>query len=219
MTFPRIDSRVSLASRFMLLVHLVTLSFIAASFVTPAMAQSTPPGAASGPSFDTSFGYSYLAMQLPSAGNVNLNGLDASAGMDFNRHWGAVVDSSYVRASNVFGTGHDSYVLSALVGPVFYPYTHGETRVSVRALGGAGLVDSAVPVSGPSYYLHGWVARPSYGAGAGVERTLFGPFAFRLNGDYLRTAFVNSAETVQLQNNLRLTASVVFRLNAPQSSR
>ncbi len=213
MTFPKNTSRIFVASRFLLL----------ASLVTPVLAQSRlqsgPPAAASGPSFDASIGYSYLAMQLPGAGNVNLNGVDANAGMDFNRHWGAIVDSSYVRTSNVFGTGHDSYVLSALAGPIFYPYTHGETRISLRALGGAGLVDSAVPVSGPSYYLHGWVARPSYGAGAGVERTMFGPFAFRMNADYLRTAFVNSAETVQLQNNLRVTASIVFRLNAPQSSR
>jgi len=186
------------------------------------MAQSLRSGAAaaaSGPSFDVSAGYSYLAMQVPSAGNINLYGVDASVGIDFTRHWGAVADAGYVRAGNVFGTGHDSYVLSALAGPVFYPYTHAETRISLRALGGAGLVDSAVPVSGPSYYLHGWVTRPSYGAGAGVERTIIGPFAFRVNGDYLRTAFVNSSETVQLQNNLRLTGSIVFRLNAPQSSR
>ncbi len=213
MPYPRIYSRISLASRFLLLV----------SFITPALGQSRlqsgAAAAASGPSFDVALGYSYLAMQLPGAGNVNLNGLDASAGIDFTRHWGAVADSSYVRASDVFGTGHDSYVLSALAGPVFYPYNHGETRLALRALGGAGLVDSAVPVTGPSYYLHGWVARPSYGAGGGLERTLFGPFAFRVNADYLRTAFVNSSETVQLQNNLRLTGSIVFRLNAPQSSR
>ncbi len=211
MPYPRVH-RIFSVLKFLLL----------AGLITPAVAQSMQSGAAaaaSGPSFDVSLGYSYPNMQVPGAGSIGLNGLDASAGIDFTRHWGAVVDSSYVRAGDVFETGHNSYVLSALAGPVFYPYTHGETRISLRALGGAGLVDSAVPVTGPDYYLHGWVSRPSYGAGAGLERTIFGPFAFRVNGDYLRTAFVNSSEVVQLQNNLRLTGSIVFRLNAPQSSR
>jgi hypothetical protein len=212
MPYPRMLKKISAATKFLLLVGLIA----------PAVAQSLQSGAAaaaSGPSFDVTAGYSYLSMQVPSAGNINLYGLDASAGIDFTRHWGAVADAGYVRAGDVFGTGHDGYVLSALAGPVFYPYTHAETRISLRALGGAGLVDSAVPVNGPSYYLHGWVTRPSYGAGVGVERTIFGPLAFRVNGDYLRTAFVNSSEDVELQNNLRLTGSIVFRLNAPQSSR
>jgi hypothetical protein len=209
---PKMRKRITAATKFLLILALIT----------PAMAQSLRSGAAaaaSGPSFDVTLGYSYLSMQVPGASTIGLNGLDASAGIDFNHHWGAVADSSYVRASNVFGTGQNSYVLSALAGPVFYPYAHGETRISLRGLVGAGLVDSAVPVTGPSYYLHGWVARPAYGVGAGLERTIFGPFAFRVNGDYLRTAFVNASETVELQNNLRLTGSIVFRLNAPQSSR
>lgn len=212
MPYPRMQKRISAAAKFLLIL----------SLSLPALAQSLrsgAAGAASGPSFDVSAGYSYLSMQVPDASTIGLNGVDASAGIDFNRHWGALIDSSYVRAGDVFQTGQNSYVLSALAGPVFYPYMHGETRLSLRGLVGAGLVDSAVPVTGPSYYLHGWVARPAYGAGVGVERTLFGPFAFRVNGDYLRTAFVNAAETIQLQNNLRLTGSIVFRLNAPQSSR
>jgi hypothetical protein len=184
--------------------------------VAPAIAQnryqSEPPAAASGPALDASVGYTFLAMQVPDAGNVNLNGVDASTGIYFTRRWGAIADASYVRGSSLIGTQHESYVISALAGPVFYPFEWKETRFSVRALGGAGLVDSAVPVPGPTDYLHGWVARPSYAAGVGVEHSLPGPFALRVNGDYLRTAFVNPAGTVQLQNNLRVTASIVLRL-------
>lgn len=190
--------------------------FLAIALITPALAQnrrqSEPQTAASGPAFDVSVGYCYLGMQVPGTGTVNLNGVDASGGIQFARHWGAIVDSSYVRGSNVFGTGHDSYVLSALAGPVFYPFERGKARLSIRALGGAGLVDSAVPLNGPSYYLHGWVMRPSYAVGVGLERSLAGPFALRINGDYLRTAFVDSADVVQLQNNLRVTASIAVRL-------
>lgn len=200
-----------------------TIKFLfSLALIAPALAQSMhsgPPAAASGPSFDVNVGYSYMLMHVPSAGNINLSGVDGGAGIDFNRRWGALLDSSYVRTGNVFGTGNSSYVLSALAGPVFYPYTHGETRISLRGLVGAGLVDSAVPIKGPTEFLHGWVARPAYGAGVGVERTLFGPFAFRFNADYLRTAFVNASESLQLQNNMRITGGIVFRLNAPQSSR
>lgn len=193
-----------------------TKVFLAIALITPALAQnhrqSEPSIAASGPAFDVSVGYCYLGMRVPGTGTVNLNGVDASGGIQFARHWGAIVESSYVRGSNVFGTGHVSYVLSALAGPVFYPFERGKARLSIRALGGAGLVDSAVPLNGPSYYLHGWVTRPAYAVGVGFERSLAGPFALRINGDYLRTAFVNSADVVQLQNNLRVTASIAFRL-------
>lgn len=212
MLYARMNKKISTATNFLLFLCLIT----------PALAQSMhsgPPAAASGPSFDVNFGYSYMLMQVPSAGNISLNGIDGGAGIDFNRRWGALLDSSYVRTGNVFGTGHSSYVLSALAGPVFHAYTHGETRISLRGLVGAGLVDSAVPIKGPNDFLHGWVARPAYGAGVGVERTIAGPFAFRVNADYLRTAFVNASENLQLQNNMRITAGIVFRLNAPQSSR
>ena len=188
---------------------------LALVLITPALAQNrlqSGPVGATGPAFDVSAGYSFLAMQVPGAGEINLSGLDASGGVDLTRRWGAVVDGSYVRGSDVFGTGQNSYVLSALAGPTFYPFGRGRTSLFLRALGGAGLVDSAVPVSGSSQYVHGWVARPSYAMGAGLEQSLPGPFALRINGDYLRTAFANSAKVIQLQNNLRVTASIVFRL-------
>jgi hypothetical protein len=212
MPYAPMNKKISSATKFLLFLGLIT----------PVLAQSmgsAPPAAASGPSFDVNVGYSYMLMQVPDAGNISLNGVDGGAGIDFNRRWGALVDSSYVRTGDVFETGHSSYVLSAFAAPVFYPYAHGETRISFRGLVGAGLVDSAVPIKGPTDYLHGWVARPAYGGGVGVEQTLFGPFAFRFNADYLRTAFVNASESLQLQNNMRLTGGIVFRLNAPQSSR
>lgn len=173
--------------------------------------QNGPPGAGSGPAYDASFGYMYLAMSTPAASGVNLNGLDAAGRIDFNDRWGATVDSSYVRTSNILGTGQNGYVLSFLAGPVFYPLHIHNTRLSLRALAGAGLVDSAVPVAG-STYLHGWVARPSYAVGVGVEHSVWGPFGLRIDGDYLRTAFVDSSDSVQPQNNFRVIASVVVHL-------
>jgi hypothetical protein len=191
------------------------ISVLALLLVVRALAQDRlqtgPPIAAYGPAYDFSLGYNYLSSNIPSAGRVNLNGLDGSASLAFRQHWGATVDSAYVRTSDVLGTGHTGYVLTLLAGPAFYPVARRNMRMFVRGLVGAGLVDSAVPQSG-TRYLRGWVERPAYAAGGGIEHSFVGPFAIRVGGDYLRTAFVDSAGAVRLQNNLRLTTSIVLRL-------
>ena len=195
------------------------LFLFASTLVATALGQSRsqagPAPAATAASFAVSAGYSYLRMAVPGAGSVNLNGLAASGNIDLTPRWGATVDTSYFRASSVLGTGHNSYVLSLLAGPVFYPMERRNARVFLHVLAGAGLVDSAVPVSGV-HYLGGWVARFSDAAGGGVERSISGPFALRVSADYLRTTFVNSVGVARPQNNLQATASLVFRLRRQQ---
>jgi len=164
---------------------------------------------ATGPAFEASLGYVYLSMAMPSQ-RVGLTGLDANGLVRFASHWGATVDSTYAGTGNVLGTGHSGSVLSCLAGPVFYPVGHGQAGIFVHALAGASWVDSAVPVTG-SYYLGGWVFRPSYAVGGGVERYLFRPLAVRVQADYQRTTFANPTGAMQGQNNLRLTTSIVYR--------
>ncbi|MGA2359422.1 MAG: hypothetical protein ABSF66_10495, partial [Terriglobales bacterium] len=105
------------------------VSFFVFVLVVSALAQSRPgtgaQPAATGPDYDVSAGYTYLTMAIPGAGRVDLNGLDVSGRIDLKPHWGAMVDSNYVRTSNVLGTKHDGYLLSFLGGPVFYPVDHG----------------------------------------------------------------------------------------------
>ena len=189
------------------------------SLVATALGQTRslagPPIAATGPGFAVSTGYTYIAMPIPTAGSVNLYGVDVGGHVDLFSHWGVTADTSYLRASDVFGTGHNSYVLTALGGPVFYPIQRGKTRLFVHALIGAGLVDSAVPVSG-TRYVGGWIARFSDAVGGGLERSISGPFAVRFSADYLRTSFVDSNAIAHPQNNLRATASIVFRIRDRQ---
>lgn len=198
------------------LLKALSLAFV---LVVRALAQNQlqtgPPVAAYGPSYDVSCGYSYLSSTIPSAGRVGLNGLDATGRANFLPHWGVAVDSGYVRTSNVLSTGQSGYTLTFLAGPVFYPSEHRQTRMFIHALAGAGLVDGAVPVTG-THYLHGWVERPAYAVGGGIERSVVGPFGVRLSGDYLRTAYADSSGTVRTQNNLRVTAGIVFRLRGHQ---
>jgi hypothetical protein len=182
--------------------------------VAPLLAQARLQSAeaaagATGPAFEASLGYVYLSMAMPSQ-RVGLSGLDANGLVRVASRWGATVDSTYAGAGNVLATGHSGSVVSCLAGPVFYPVGHGQTGIFVHALAGASWVDSAVPVSG-THYLGGWVTRPSYAVGGGIERYLFRPVAVRAQADYQRTTFVNPTGALQGQNNLRLVTSIVYR--------
>jgi hypothetical protein len=190
---------------------LLLVSFLTCSVWAQNAMQNPVPAAGSGPAFDVSAGVTYLAMSAPSGGTANLYGADAAGTMDFSRFWGATLDSSYVRTSDVFSLGHSSYVLTFLGGPVFHPFETRNTRLSIRALAGAGLVDSAV-LAQDGDEVRGWVARPAYAVGIGAEHSFAGPLALRVDADYLRTAFAGSTTVVQAQNNLRLTLSLVFHL-------
>lgn len=191
--------------------------FFGFAMVAPALAQnwlqSAPSPAVAGPGFDVSVGYSHLAMPIASAGHANLNGLDLSGNLGLSAHWGAMLDSSYLRTSEVLTTGHQGYLLNLQTGPVLYPVVRGNTRLLVRALAGAGLVDGAVPITGTRDW-NGWLVRPTYAFGGGIEH-FFGEMGIRVNGDYLHTTFYDSAGALQGQNNFRLTASLVFRLKGP----
>jgi hypothetical protein len=123
-----------------------------------------PAAAGTGPAFNVSVGGAYLATSIQGSPTVDFYGVNATGGVDLTRRWGGMLDTTYARTADIYGTGRDGYVLTAMAGPVFYPVERRSMRVFVRALGGAGLVDSVVPVS-CSYYLHGCVARYAYAAG------------------------------------------------------
>jgi len=197
------------------------VGFILFALVAPALAQNQqakePAPAVAGPAYDVSVGYANLTMAIPSAQYVNLSGLDVGGSAQLNSRWGAMVDSMYVRTSDVLGTGRPAYQLSLLGGPVFYPFDRGNTRLSVHALAGAALVDGAVPINTIDYF-HGWLTRFSYAAGGGIEHALPWPFGVRVQADYLHSAFFDAHGAVRPQSNLRLTVSLVLRLRERRQS-
>ena len=195
--------------------HCFFVFVMAASALAQSRLVSGPSPAVAGPAYDVSVGYSYLSMPISSAGRVGLNGLDFSGSVAMSPPWGVTLDSSYLRTSDVLSTPHQGYVLSLQAGPVFSLIQHRNTRVFVRGLAGASLVDGAVPISETKYF-HGWLARPSYTFGAGFEHLVSEQLAVRVNGDYLRTTFYDTAGAEQAQNNIRLTVSFVFRLKERQ---
>jgi hypothetical protein len=187
-------------------------------FVAPLLAQSRFNGAAAGatgPAFEASLGFVYFSLAMPTQ-RVGLTGMDGSGQVKFSSRWAVTVDSTYARTGNILGTGHSASVMDFLAGPVFYPFVFRNSDIFVEALGGASRVNSAAPVSGSSSYLAGWVTRPSFAIGGGVERALFGQVAARVQGDYQRTTSGYAANAIQGQNNMRLTTSIVYRFGGSE---
>ena len=186
-------------------------------FVAPLLAQSRLTGAAAGatgPAFEASLGFVYFSLAMPTQ-HVGLTGMDGSGQVKFSSRWAVTVDSTYARTGNILDTGHSASVMDFLAGPVFYPLVFRNSDIFVEGLGGASRVNSAVPVSGSSY-LAGWVTRPSFAIGGGVERAIFGPVAVRIQGDYQRTTSGYAANAIQGQNNVRLTTSIVYRFGSSE---
>ncbi|PYX08244.1 MAG: hypothetical protein DMG88_11270 [Acidobacteria bacterium] len=198
----------------------IRLSIVSLLCASPLLGQPEFRGAipaVKSPECDVAVGYSYGAVNFSGKPTVNMNGVDLSGSCDYTRRWGATLDSSYVRAGRDPGSGHASYVLSFLAGPVFVPAQNENTRLLVRALAGVGLVDGSVPVN--QLFYRGWLTRFTWAVGTGIEHNVSGPFAVRFNVDYLRTRFVSSALTVQPQNNIRVSGSLVFRFAARREKR
>ena len=189
------------------------LFLLSTLLAAPLLAQSDGSGGAVAAGrnspWNIAAGYSYVNMNLSGEPTANLNGVGTSLMIDFHPRWGATLDSSYVRAGRDPGSGHSSYILSVLTGPVLVPAQTDNTRLLVRVLAGLSLVDSSVRVN--QVYYRGWQSRFSWAMGMGIERNLSSPFAVRVNVDYLRTKFLNSAAMVQPQNGVRLTAGLVLR--------
>jgi opacity protein-like surface antigen len=199
---------------------LTKLSLVSLLCVSPLLGQRASEGtipAARGPECDVAGGYSYGAVRFSGKPTVNMHGVDLSGSCDYTPRWSATFDSSYLRAGRDPASGHSSYVLSFLAGPVFVPLQNENTRLLVRALAGVGLVDGSVPV-GQLFY-RGWLTRFTWAVGTGVEHNISGPFAVRLNVDYLRTKFVSSDLSVQPQNNIRVSGSLVYRFAAHREKR
>lgn len=177
-------------------------------FGQSALSRTSPSGTA--PAFEASVGYVFMSTTSVGAPRVNLWGVNGTGVLQFTPRWGAMADFMFARAPSVPETGHSDKVLSGLFGPQFLLVDRREQNVFVHALAGVAVVDSAVLASRTSE-VSGYATHFSYALGGGTELTVQGPFAVRFSCDYQRTKFVNARLAVVPQNNLRVSAGVVFR--------
>ena len=124
-----------------------------------------------------------------------------------------MADFMFARAGNVPGTGRSDKVISGLVGPEFFLADSYKGSVFVHALAGVAVVDSALLASSTSV-VHGYATHFSYAIGGGAEFTVVGPVALRFTGDYQRTKFVNAQLASVPQNNVRVSAGLVYRFGS-----
>ncbi len=179
---------------------------------THANAQALPAGK-SGP-WDLSVGYSYLNHPATSSNRVGLNGFDASITFGVTSHLAIRGDVGYARSGNLLGAPTHSGVLSYLIGPVFYPMVRPRVDIYSQALFGGARVTGPVPVNA-GLLIGGWADGFAWAIGGGVDYRLSRSLALRGGADYLRTEYFSGpTPAIQSQNNVRLTASVVWSLES-----
>jgi hypothetical protein len=177
-------------------------------FAHPAFAQLPRPAAVV-PSFKVSAGYESISLDMPSATRVGLDGFNVDLTRDVIPRLGATVSIGYSRATNTFGSGHHSDALTYFVGPVFYP-TQGRTmKTYLRVLVGGAKIGGPIQLNGGGF-AWGYVNKPSWAIGGGVEYRTMQHIYFRTGVEYLRTSFIGPSLTIKPQNNIRTSVSVGY---------
>jgi hypothetical protein len=175
----------------------------------PLPAAHRPVFVPKGMDLKASVGYTYTNLSASPTTRSNLSGVNAALIAE-NLYFGYTVESSYVRARNVFSSSNDATVLSYLGGAIFYPVAHNKLRPYVRGLAGGARVTG--PIISSSGDLNGFVNKFSWVIGGGVEYRISHSFAFRSGADYLHTYFYDSALTIRGQNNFRAVFTLVYVL-------
>ena len=176
------------------------------AFTSTAGAQQ---GLVSTPQFEVSGTYSYIrANASNSGGGFNLNGVSGSFAYNFSDHFSLVGDGGAYRFSGL-PNGLDSTMYTYLFGPrLRFPKFRHVMPFAQILLGGGRLNASSSSVNAGE---NGF----SMAAGGGVDWPLHGHFAVRLvEADYLLTRFSRVDGSSATQNDLRISAGLVFRFGS-----
>ena len=171
-----------------------------------------PHPAGVGPDVEVGAGYAYVNMEIPGAGRLNLNGVEASVTANVTPRFGIRGDFSYATAPNTLDAAHGSNVMSGMGGGVAYLARKKSFTVYAEGLIGGARVYTVVPSTNGS--LAGTVSRFAYAAGGGVQYRFSPRISFRFGADYYHTQFAQSFTTFQGQNNLRAVVSLVYHFSS-----
>ena len=185
--------------------------FVAAIALLGAFAgtASAQPDVISTPHFELSGAYSYVrANAANSGGAFNLNGGSGSVAYNFSDRFSVVADGGAYRFSGL-PNGLDSTMYTYLFGPRmrFHKVSHVIPFAQVLLGGGCLNASSGSVTAGENGF--------SMAAGGGVDWPLHGHFAVRLvEADYLLTRFNRVDGSSATQNDLRISAGLVFRFGS-----
>jgi hypothetical protein len=190
-------------------MKILSKSFLCLLLYAVQASAQMPMPAGIAPVPDASIGFSNMSRGASPSGRIGLNGVTAGITEDFPGRHGVVLEISYLRAPNVFGTGHNNDVLTYMTGPVFYPSRRREIVTNVHVLAGGARVRGVVPLSTGGFAL-AHVHNIAWAFGAGVEHWFSDSMALRISADAVHTSFFDSSQVIRGQYDLRTTASLVY---------
>lgn len=177
----------------------------------PAFEQAPLP-AALAPAVEARVGLSTLSRVASPNNRILFKGINVAITGQSSDRFGATFEASYLRASNVFGTGQSNSVVTFLGGPVYYPYRGHGFVTSAHVLGGAAKVAGVVVLT-PSNggFLKGTVDDLAWAFGTSLEKWFTEYLAARVDVDALHTSFYNSSTIkVHGEYDLRATWGLIY---------
>ncbi|PYU60162.1 MAG: hypothetical protein DMG55_11605 [Acidobacteria bacterium] len=148
------------------------------------------------PVLEGGIGFSYVKSDVPSQGNMAMNGVLVSGRGDLNAYLGTKLEVGYSRSFDAFQTGRRADILTYMGGPVFYPVRRRKFSIYAQVLLG-GARETGVNFE-------------SNGGGAGFQYRISPALSLWPEVEYLRTSFFNSNVAIQGQPNLRTSLSLMY---------
>jgi opacity protein-like surface antigen len=161
------------------------------------------------PVFEGGIGYSYMKSDVPSQGNMAMNGVLVSGSRDLNARFGAKLEVGYSRSFDAFQTGRSADILTYMGGPVFYPVRRRNFTIRAQVLLG-GARETGVNFESNGTLVRGFVNHFAWAVGAGFQYRISPALSLRPEVEYLRSSFFNSNVAIQGQPNLQTSLSLIY---------
>ena len=187
----------------------IILPLLLIALFTPLAYSQEPIAGGFSPALEGGVGFSYTQMNLPSEGQMRINGLQAVFSRDVNRRFAIKADFGYSRSSNVFHTGRSADLMTYMVGPMFYAVRRRQLSVYGELLLGAAR-QTGVNFEDNGQMVLGYANEFAWAGGGGVQYEIAPSFSVRVGADYLRTSYFNSNVALQAQPNLRSSVFFIY---------
>lgn len=161
------------------------------------------------PVLEGGIGFSYVKSDVPSQGNMAMNGVLVSGRGDLNAYLGAKLEVGYSRSFDAFQTGRRADILTYMGGPVFYPVRRRKFSIYAQVLLG-GARETGVNFESNGTLVRGFVNRLAWAGGAGFQYRISPALSLWPELEYLRTSFFNANVAIQGQPNLRTSLSLMY---------
>jgi hypothetical protein len=137
---------------------------------------------------------------------VNLNGASESIALGIANHLSAVADGGQYRFTGL-GSGLSSNLYTFMAGPRYTFRAFGGMTAFAQVFGGCARVNAS------SSGIQAGETGFAMSAGGGLDLPIHQHILLRVfQADYIMTRFENAADAAVLQNHVRISAGVVFRV-------